>query len=261
MKYKQLPLILIAALLPIISHAAGQTFDFDSSFEGWQQQWAAPLAGGPGSLGIVTLDSTKGFSDSSSLKFDMGNGLGDDGTLWIERTFSATNGVPIEVSVDFELFSLQQSDFNTFTVVAYVGNTDPNAEVDFSIVGSTDTAAGWVQYNHSAKVTPVTNQVWVAVGISIVWETHRDYWIDHVSVAGVPEPVGETPSLAIALTGANTVRVSWPSPSTGFILEENHHLSPTNWLTLSEPVTDDGTNKFIVVNPATGSRFYRLHKP
>jgi hypothetical protein len=28
-----------------------------------------------------------------------------------------------------------------------------------------------------------------------------------------------------------------------------------------QTITDDGTNKFIIVNPPTGNRFYRLFKP
>jgi len=32
--------------------------------------------------------------------------------------------------------------------------------------------------------------VWVALGIHVAWETHRDYWMDHVVVSTtvIPEP-------------------------------------------------------------------------
>jgi hypothetical protein len=69
------------------------------------------------------------------------------------------------------------------------------------------------------------------------------------------------PALAIALTTTNTVLVSWPSPSTGWALEQNASLTTTNWVTPPESITDDGTNKFILVNPPSGHSFYRLHKP
>ena len=67
--------------------------------------------------------------------------------------------------------------------------------------------------------------------------------------------------LTIRLTAANTAIVEWPSPSTGFSLQENANLNTTNWVLTPNPISDDGTNKYIIVNPAVGARFYRLFKP
>lgn len=67
------------------------------------------------------------------------------------------------------------------------------------------------------------------------------------------------PVLSIKLTATNTAMVYWTSPSTGYNLQVNTNLATTNWVTLLETVTDDGTNKFIIVNPPTGNRFYRLN--
>lgn len=69
------------------------------------------------------------------------------------------------------------------------------------------------------------------------------------------------PLLTIILTPTNTVKVSWPSPSTGFDLQQNSILSAAGWSMSIEPVTDDTTNKCIIVNPPVGNRFYRLVKP
>jgi hypothetical protein len=69
------------------------------------------------------------------------------------------------------------------------------------------------------------------------------------------------PLLKIYLAGGNSAVISWPSPSMGFALQQNANLSTANWLPASEAVLDDGTNKFIIVSPPTGSRFYRLSKP
>ena len=52
-----------------------------------------------------------------------------------------------------------------------------------------------------------------------------------------------------------------PSPSTGFTLQQNADLRTTNWVTAPQAMTDNGTNKFIIVNPPVGNRFYRLFKP
>jgi hypothetical protein len=69
------------------------------------------------------------------------------------------------------------------------------------------------------------------------------------------------PRLSIQLTTTNAVMVSWPSPSTGFNLQQNNDLTTTTWVTPSESVSDNGTIKFIIVNPPVGNRFYRLSKP
>jgi hypothetical protein len=69
------------------------------------------------------------------------------------------------------------------------------------------------------------------------------------------------PVLTIFLTPTNTAVVSWVSPSTGFSLQQNTNLNTTNWATPSQTVNDNGVTRFILVNPPTGSRFYRLHHP
>ena len=69
------------------------------------------------------------------------------------------------------------------------------------------------------------------------------------------------PVLSIKLTATNTALVYWPSPSTGYNLQVNTDLATTNWVTPAESVTDNGTNKYIIVNPPAGNRFYRLKNP
>src|ERR1017187_6815621 len=66
------------------------------------------------------------------------------------------------------------------------------------------------------------------------------------------------PALAIQLTATNTAIVYWRSPSTGWNLQVNTNLATTNWVTPAETVNDNGTIKYIIVNPPTGNRFYRL---
>ena len=68
--------------------------------------------------------------------------------------------------------------------------------------------------------------------------------------------------LPIVRTPTNTVAVSWPSPSTGFNLQQNtNNVTSVNWSNVTASVQDDGTTKSLIVNPPTGNRFYRLHKP
>ena len=70
------------------------------------------------------------------------------------------------------------------------------------------------------------------------------------------------PLLSIRLTSTNTALVSWPSPSTGFALQQNtNSVGNVNWSNVSTTPTDDGTTRFIIVSPPAGNRFYRLAKP
>lgn len=57
------------------------------------------------------------------------------------------------------------------------------------------------------------------------------------------------------------VTVSWPSPSAGFVLQQTADLNGANWVSVPQPVYDNGTSKFILVSPPGGNRFYRLLKP
>jgi hypothetical protein len=69
------------------------------------------------------------------------------------------------------------------------------------------------------------------------------------------------PLLTISLASTNTVIVSWPFPSTGYGLQQNTDLNTSNWTTPSETVTDNGTDRFIIVNSPAGNRYYRLFRP
>src|SRR5262245_45917092 len=73
-------------------------------------------------------------------------------------------------------------------------------------------------------------------------------------------PTAGAPKLTITLVEPNVAKVSWPSPSTGFVLQQNTNLNVTIWAAASETISDDGTNKFIIVNPVAGNRWYRLIK-
>ena len=70
------------------------------------------------------------------------------------------------------------------------------------------------------------------------------------------------PLLTIFHTTTNTVAVTWPSPSTGWYLQQNtNSVSSMNWSNVTSGTQDDGTTKAFILNPPTGNRFYRLNKP
>ena len=98
-----------------------------------------------------------------------------------------------------------------------------------------------------ANVTPMTGGNFSLTG---------GFW----SLLSVVQSPG-SPTLKIFLTSTNTAVVYWPSPSSGFTLQQNSNVGTTNWIAPLETVTDNGTNKLIIVNPPAGNRFYRLIKP
>ena len=68
-------------------------------------------------------------------------------------------------------------------------------------------------------------------------------------------------TLDLLLTTNNTAIVFWPSPSTGFHLQQNTNITTTNWVAAPQGVTDNGTIKYITINPTSGKLFYRLINP
>jgi hypothetical protein len=78
-------------------------------------------------------------------------------------------------------------------------------------------------------------------------------------IAAVQTP--GAPLLTITLSSPpSTVTISWPSPSSGFVLQQNPDLDPGNWVTLPPTNSDNGTIKSITLTPLTGNQFYRLKK-
>jgi hypothetical protein len=101
---------------------------------------------------------------------------------------------------------------------------------------------------------------------------------DHVVIGAMQDNAGATdagsvylfsvpasppaPSLTIQLTAPNAITVSWPSPSTGFVLQQNTSgVSSVNWSNVTDTIQGDGTTKSLTVGPSGASRFYRLLRP
>jgi hypothetical protein len=65
------------------------------------------------------------------------------------------------------------------------------------------------------------------------------------------------PPLTITHSG-NSVKVLWPYPSTGWMLQQNSDLTlPANW-SASGGISNDGVNNFITLTSPTGNLFFRL---
>jgi hypothetical protein len=177
--------------------------EFETDFDGWQQQWHKESD--TGTDGVATHSTERGYLDGTSLHFDMGDGFGDDGTLWIEQPVAISDTMPTHMKLEFQLFNEFQSDFNTFEVKAFLGALNPEEQVDFATIGMTDSAAGWVPFTYDNIINSPSGQAWVAVGVRVAWETHRDFWIDRVAVTTTVLPEPSTSTLLL-LAFANALR-------------------------------------------------------
>jgi hypothetical protein len=75
-------------------------------------------------------------------------------------------------------------------------------------------------------------------------------------IAAVQTP--GAPLLSIIHYGNNVI-VSWPSPSTGFALQQNSNLTNTaGWATFGGTVNENGTIKSTTISQPTGNLFFRL---
>jgi hypothetical protein len=91
--------------------------------------------------------------------------------------------------------------------------------------------------------------------ISGEWEASS---VGAVYLYSLPPP----PSLTIRRTNSTAVAVSWPANASNFVLQQNtNSVSSINWSNITSGIQNNGTTKTLVVNPATGARFYRLVIP
>jgi len=78
------------------------------------------------------------------------------------------------------------------------------------------------------------------------------------SLISVIQTIG-APALTITHSGGS-VKISWPYPSTGFVLQQNSNLSTASW-SASGGISNDGTNNFITITSPAGNLFFRLLHP
>jgi len=181
-------------ILTIISVAAGWYFHpnpliynegFEDDFGEWEGDADVPPdpnnPGSPVDWNVSRVTSpVKSGQYSVELYID---GRQDDGTVWIERELSVRKNSQIQVKVSFDFYSESES-FNVIAgVVGFAGTSNPKAEANFTVLGQANEVSGWKRYTHTATLkTGSSGEVWVAVGISVLWETEMTYNLDDVEV-------------------------------------------------------------------------------
>jgi len=184
----------IIGILTVISVVAGWHFcpksvvydeGFEEDFGGWIGDADVPPdpnnPGSPVDWSVSRVTSpVKSGQYSVELYID---GRQDDGTVWVEKALSVRKNAQIQVEASFDFYSESES-FNVIAdVVGFAGSSDPEVEADFTVLGQANEVSGWKRYTHTATVnTGSSGEVWVAVGISVRWETEMTYKLDDVKV-------------------------------------------------------------------------------
>jgi len=73
-------------------------------------------------------------------------------------------------------------------------------------------------------------------------------------------PTAGAPSLAITRSGGSVI-ISWPAPSTGFVLQQNSTLSLANWVASSFTVNTIASTNSVTIPAPAGHLFFRLIHP
>jgi hypothetical protein len=158
---------------------------FEHDFGGWTEDAQVPMdPNNPGHPVAWEVSRTTSMSYSGQYSLELHvDGRQDDGTVWIEKKIAVKNNSPIQVTVSFEFYSEQES-FNVIAgVCASARLSDPEVEEDFIVLGPANEVAGWNGYTYATTLhTGTRGELWVALGITVRWETEMAYNIDNVRV-------------------------------------------------------------------------------
>ena len=89
----------------------------------------------------------------------------------------------MKASLSFDAWSESESFNTTGKVAAYGGARRPQQERDFDLSRALNQAAGWKRYSYDTDAQSAEDgQLYVAFGITAVWETKLTYYFDNLLV-------------------------------------------------------------------------------
>ncbi len=117
-------------------------------------------------------------------------------------------------------------------------------------------AAGGISGVGSIVIGSTLGQADASVSTSASYAITGGFWAIETTT-----PLEGQPALAIVLQLPN-VRILWPAPATGFVLQQNADPgNPAGWANVGASITDDGITRSVLQPTNTPGRFYRLRKP
>ncbi|MBM7773098.1 hypothetical protein JOD54_003302 [Actinokineospora baliensis] len=176
--------------------AGATSTTYTSGFEGGDWEGWSPEDGGNTRGWWIDHTTAQAHGGSQSLNYQL-DGTWDNGTIWIERQFSAPSGTSVPVTVTYWAWSPTSAgpSAGTWLTTASIKGTDHDlgataSNPPWDNLGTWDTTpenyyGGWHQYTKSANVNTITSggTVNVAIALHANFETVRDYLhFDDVSV-------------------------------------------------------------------------------
>lgn len=181
------------------------TDGLEEGFMGWTRDSDVPED--PNNHGnpvawMITHSTERATDGTASLRYYL-DGTQDDGTIWIVQPITVDSGHTYNMRMQVDAWSASES-FNTLAhLVMYAGPSRPTSEGSFpspgtssSDAGVTDTGGlreplnqveGWQTYSFSWKTpTLQMDAIYIATGISAVWETEMTYFIDNITLTATP---------------------------------------------------------------------------
>ncbi|MCP8305125.1 MAG: hypothetical protein H3Z50_06660 [archaeon] len=160
------------------------TESFEKGFGGWMIDSDVPLDPNTGDDVFWDVSRTDSVSYSGSYSLNLSiDGRQDEGTVWIERWILVKPSSNVQVKISFQLFSEFESWNDIAGVCAYVGTYDPEVEADFTPLGKANQVSDWKEYSYVKNLNTGSNdEIWVALGITVLWETHMSYNIDDIEI-------------------------------------------------------------------------------
>ena len=118
----------------------------------------------------------------------------------------------------------------------------------FCIAGGGGTSSGGM-YSVSGTIGQADTSVLSGGNYTI----EGGFWSATVALPSSPW----SPQLSVSVSGQNII-ISWPSPSTGFTLQQSASLNPATWEAVPQPVNNNGTTMSVTLTAPAGDMFYRL---
>lgn len=203
-----LALLTTVTLAGCIDTSPGTTVTIEEDFEGGIDAWAKrsdvpedPNRPGQHVAWNITPAQSPAHDGDWSVAFQL-DGTQDDGTIWIERPFQVEANQSYHVNASVFAHSVEESFNERAHLVVYVGHQPPEGEEDFPAPGERtnatdpppvgglrlplDRAEGWTEYGFE-WVLPAADErqdraLYIAIGISAVWETQLEHHVDAVHI-------------------------------------------------------------------------------
>jgi hypothetical protein len=158
---------------------------FENGLDAWAKGAQVPASPEDPTVPVdwsITWSEEQAFEGVRAARYDI-DGRQDDGTIWLERAFDANADTDYTVHVTLMFWSEHESWATTAAVAVFAGATAPTQEIEFDTSQVANRVTGWDQYSYRFSVrTNEDGQVWVALGLTVLWETWLTYYVDDIVV-------------------------------------------------------------------------------